>query len=278
MDVYKILVPIDFSESSKKALDLAALLAEKFKAELILLNIFELKKSYYDNEGIGNTIVLAKDIKDEKIEKLKELAILKGIAKRVTLEYVAETGSFVKKLQEIISQHSIDFIVMGTQGADDLNNYLFGSDAISVLKHVSQLLAVVPEKSSVTGLKNIAFASDFQIEELEPILFMAKIASLFNANLHIVHVGVQNIEKEENRVLNFKKLIDKNLPEISPTYHLFYKDTILDGLVDFAQKNQIDLFGINHHASKNFLEDILNPSLTKDLEMYNNSPLLIFSA
>lgn len=278
MEINKILVPIDFSEASKKALDWACSFAERFKAELLIMHVFELKKSYYEHESIGNNQVLTRDIKDEKIERLKTMIVQKGISKRVSVEYITESGNFHTRLKEAINIHDVDFVVMGTEGAEDWENYLFGSDAVKVLGYCNKLLAVIPAQNGEIKIKKMAFASDFSIEELEPILFMAQLARLFNATINIIHVGINQIEKNETQLLNFKKLIDKNIEGQHIQYHLLMKDNIVDGLKEFTINNQIDILGINHHMADGFFDEVMYPSITKDLEMYQNIPLLVFSS
>lgn len=68
--IKKIIVPTDGSEHANKALDLAADLAEKYEAEIILLHILLRDQTVFDLLG------LAKSLKAEAavIDKLEELA------------------------------------------------------------------------------------------------------------------------------------------------------------------------------------------------------------
>ena len=277
MKINKILVPVDFSESSINGLNWACHFAEKIQTELILFHAFEIKKSYYENVSFNDPTVITKDLKDEKIERLKELALHTGYKKKINFEYIAESGNFQKTLKEVVDKNNIDIVIIGSEGAENQRNYLFGSNTIEIIKKNGLPLLIVPQKIGFSKIDKIVFATSFSIENLEPILFLAKLSDQLQASLTLLHIASEDIETEENRLTNYQRLIAKNNPGKTIHFELIYHETILDGINEYVIKNQVDLLAVYHRIRHNFFDDFFNPSLSEDLALFTAAPVIVFS-
>ena len=277
MKINKILVPVDFSESSVNGLNWACHFAEKIHAELILFHAFELKKSYYENVSFNDPTVITKDLKDEKKERLKELALHTGYKKKISFEYIAESGNFQKTLKEVVDKNKIDIVIIGSEGAENQRNYLFGSNTIEIIKKNGLPLLIVPQKMGFSKIDKIVFATSFSIENLEPILFLAKLSDELQASLTLLHIASEDIETEEKRLTNYQRLIAKNNPGKTIHFELLYHETILDGINEYVLKNQVDLLAVYHRIRHNFFDDFFNPSLSEDLALFTAAPVIVFS-
>ena len=130
----RILVPIDFSEYSKDALQYAVTLAEQFGSELILVYVVE-PIVYPADLGFGQVTI--PNIEPELtargkagLEQLAKDTIPAGITHRI----VVETGRpFVEILDTAKDQH-IDLIVIATHGYSGVEHLIFGSTAEKVVK------------------------------------------------------------------------------------------------------------------------------------------------
>ncbi len=125
-----ILVPIDGSDKSFEALDIAKNMAEKFGAEVQLLSVF---KHYSFVEGSlsmmkGNTAPdnledilrgYSKDIVNEGKEILKE----KGLSQ---VRGFVRMGSAAKEILKFSKENKIDLIIIGSKGHGELTGYLLG--------------------------------------------------------------------------------------------------------------------------------------------------------
>lgn len=58
----KILVPLDFSEPSLNALETAVCMAQKLKAKLLLLNVFDTSDLFGNNNYAGPDLVKCKSL------------------------------------------------------------------------------------------------------------------------------------------------------------------------------------------------------------------------
>ena len=133
----RILVPIDFSDSSAAALDYAVTLAKKFDAKLVLLHVVE-PAVYPDNylmtpatldEANQNLISTSR----ERLTTLKEEPSLQGLS----VELLVRMGRAQSEIPDTAKATDTDLIVMGTHGHSGLKHVLLGGTAERVVRHSS---------------------------------------------------------------------------------------------------------------------------------------------
>ncbi|MEO0294654.1 MAG: universal stress protein [candidate division WOR-3 bacterium] len=124
--VNKILVPIDFSKLSFKALDYAIFLAEIFGSEIHLLHVIEILESIGLKEVEEKLIEETKEILHRESEKFKgKYRIFVNAIKRDS----AEIG-----IIEFAEEKGIDLICMATRGRKGISHFFLGSTLDKVLK------------------------------------------------------------------------------------------------------------------------------------------------
>jgi nucleotide-binding universal stress UspA family protein len=130
MEIKKILVPVDFSENSKKILDDAGDIAEKFGAALSVVFVVQ---SFDDYSGFFVPHMPVAKFEEEMVqgaEKKMEnfLTGYEGVEAKVLVGDVGE--EIVRHAGEM----AIDMIIMGTHGYKGLEKVMFGSIAEKVVK------------------------------------------------------------------------------------------------------------------------------------------------
>ena len=159
-NIKKIMVGIDFSPYSKDTLAYAAALAERFQAELIVVNVI-------NKRDIDTILKVAEGQFDRKIEKYVKKAA-EEYTKRVEedrsrqmeklideigcsdliIQKVSRVGVPFEELINAIKDNGADLMVMGQKGRSDLTGVLFGSNAEKVFRRCPiPLLSVRPEKN-----------------------------------------------------------------------------------------------------------------------------------
>ena len=134
LQLKKILVPIDFSEFTSKALEHGREFAKTFDAELLLCHVLELP--FYPvaiGMGSGPPPILFDDLLPE-IEKrlvaLEQELLESGL--RATHE-VVEGKPFVE-IVRLAREQKIDLIIMPTHGRTGLSHMIIGSTAERVVR------------------------------------------------------------------------------------------------------------------------------------------------
>lgn len=142
----QILVPVDGSQTSVKALETAIELARLNRARLRLLyvideldyvNGFETAKAYYEQ-----TLPFMHTDGQRLLAQMRSLAEIKGVmCDSVLLESGAE------RLCDVVAEHArqvhADMIVLGSHGRRGLNRILMGSDAEQIVRRAPVPVLVV---------------------------------------------------------------------------------------------------------------------------------------
>ncbi len=134
MKIKKILVPIDFSEYSLKALNYAVEFAQVFQAELFLVYVIE-PMVYPADFSMGQITIPEIDTSinsqaEEDIEKI----IKERISGKVNAKGIIKTGRPFLEIIETASEIDADLIIIATHGMTGMEHLLFGSTAEKVVR------------------------------------------------------------------------------------------------------------------------------------------------
>ncbi len=141
-DVARILVPVDFSEGSRTALEAALFIARGFGARVDLLHVWE-PPAYIPIDtalatvGTGPPRTLAAIARAEAGREMAELVA--GLQQRGELATRSriEAGNPADVIVTLVAEAPYDLIVMGTHGRRGFRRLLMGSVAEQVLRRAS---------------------------------------------------------------------------------------------------------------------------------------------
>jgi nucleotide-binding universal stress UspA family protein len=132
-EIKKILVPIDFSDYSFQALEYAKAIAEKFNAEIILLNVVEPVMFIADlTMGQINIPSIESEMLQKSEEKMKE--ITDSLKNSFKVNGIVKLGKPDREIIELANIEKVDLIVIGTHGHSRVEHLLFGSTAERVIR------------------------------------------------------------------------------------------------------------------------------------------------
>jgi nucleotide-binding universal stress UspA family protein len=142
--IHRILVPIDFSPCSTKALRYAIPLASQFRARLCLLHVAE---GYYPISPLGPVDPASADAlaRGDAAGQLAQLATCE-IARQVPVDILARNGYPPKEIVRAAREFYCDLIVISTRGYTGLKHVLAGSITESVVRNAPCPVLVVRER------------------------------------------------------------------------------------------------------------------------------------
>ena len=135
--IRSILVPVDFSENSRSALEYAAEFARRFGAELDVLHVWEVP-TFVPVESAaladaGTSILeLARKAAERQLEIFVATAAQKGIRVRDAKNV---PGHPAHAIVDAATAGGYDLLVLGTHGRTGLSRTLIGSVAERVVRH-----------------------------------------------------------------------------------------------------------------------------------------------
>lgn len=134
IDLNRILVPIDFSDHSRKALRYAIPFAEQFDASIDLIYVVE-PTVYPADFSFGQVgfPAIEDELRKRGGEELDEL-IGSEIGKRLKAKRVVRTGKAFYEILLYAKEEKMDLIIIATHGHTGIEHVLFGSTAEKVVR------------------------------------------------------------------------------------------------------------------------------------------------
>lgn len=145
----KILVPIDGSDTSKKAAEQAVSLAKTYESEITFLTVVELKHEFiYADYGIAGPDYLA--IRDNliKLDTDRSIKMLDTVVDSLDcsglkIEKTVLVGDPHPQIVKLAEEGKFDLIIMGHRGLNPLQRLFIGSVAKRVIEDAPCSILVV---------------------------------------------------------------------------------------------------------------------------------------
>ncbi len=262
----KILVPIDFSPTSKNAYEFALAFAKKTQASLKLIHV-------YNSPLDANNPAMLLSIPEQEARintSLKELA-----GHDAHVRYEARLGFAVDEIVKDSETDEVDLIIMGTMGEHMSIEKILGTISSDVSQKAHCPVMLIPPDTSFSGYNDILFASDYTATEGDVLKTILDFAETFNAALHFVHVNDKtdsiNTSPEE---LIFDKVFSLKNPS-TPMYFAEVTDSsVIYGLNKYMDNHDTDLL-VLVNEKRTFWEGIFHKSITKQMALNTKIPLLV---
>lgn len=277
-----ILVPTDFSEQALNALDLAAQIAKKSEAKIILTHVIEGARSFSSfntmGEGgspVGEDAFLIKrlvEAHEKNLSDLKESPMLEGLQ----VETRVKVGSPYESISQAVSDDEADLVVMGTKGSSGLDEVLIGSNTEKVVRYASCPVITVKNKVALTSIESIVFATDLSDNQDRLVSKVKDMQKMLNAKLHLLKVNTPS-HFYTNRQLEeeFDKFIEEHELE-NFTTNVYNEATEEDGILYFAEEVGACMIAIGTHGRTGLLH-LLSGSIAEDLVNHADIPVWTLS-
>jgi nucleotide-binding universal stress UspA family protein len=214
----QIICPVDFSESSVRALAYAAALARWYAAQLTVLHVvptFEPRQLRGDLTEPAQ--VLTPMPRERVLEEMSRSLNLAALSSDVIP--LAESGDPQATIIDQALSKKADLIVMGTHGRRGFKRLLLGSVTEAVLREAPCPVLTVPPHASATASEAVTFKRilcpvDFSPPSLQGLGFALDLARQADGRVTLLHVVEWLAEEEPRASRHF------NVPE----YRLYMAD------------------------------------------------------
>lgn len=289
-----ILVPVDFSECSNKACDIAFNLAQLHKARIVLLHS-------YINPVTFNRIQLSDMLSfdDSAIEDEDNRLLLQDEASRQmdifsnTIRERIKSGDIPAVMfsteileglpEESINQYAKDnkplLIVMGTRGADTKGREMVGSVTAEVLDTCRFPVFTVPETIEVKNIDafdNILFFSNFDQEDI------LALDALFNLlpveGLNVVLVNIPSKKQTQDTVDKSLKQLETYCRKHYPIHQFTIDSLSISSIDDDFHRISDGLSGkliAVPNKKKNILARLFNPGIAHKILFHSDTPMIV---
>lgn len=270
--IKRILIPVDFSETSKAAILQGAEIAKLLNAQIYLLHVISNREQNSSMNGQNANIHLNGQHLNAEMDKFqKEITLKYG----VSIEVFILEGNIVDKIVEFTKQKSIDQIIMGTHGASGYREMFIGSNAQRVVTLSEVPVITMLNRLNETEFKNILIPIDNGIHSREKVNIAVEIAKLYNAKIHLLGLVDSDQTIDENKMRIKLESVEKHVKHenLSYTTSIEHGHSIAKTAVNYSIANKCDLIAINTgHESK--ITGIFLGPFAQQIVNHSNIPVL----
>lgn len=267
----KVLVPLDFSDSSMNAFNYAMDFSKTMGGEIELLHVNHPSPLVVDGMVIVDRITtenqkynLQRIIEQNK----QDLHKTSRNHELVTLQFKHLDGFAGDEIIRISKEK--DLIVMGTNGSSNVKKVL-GSVSLKVSGKAHCPVIFVAEGQKFKGFDKIVYAYSPTSYDQKVIKDIVEIARKFNAEVHLVHVD-DGTPYEQYDIESF---VTHMYEDINFVCENITADSVAYGISHYANQVDADLI-ILSKKKKNLLEKLLEGSATKATLLKAKKPVMIF--
>ncbi|GGG29419.1 universal stress protein UspA [Dokdonia pacifica] len=274
----KILVPVDFSNHSEYALKVAATLAKRHDAEIILLHMLGLSQAILTkNEGqeVAEAIYYMKLAK-KRFGDIKSHAFLDEIS----VSEIVQNYKDFNEINEVANDQGVDIIIMGSHGSKGLSEVFVGSNTEKVVRTSDIPVLVIKKEITDFMLDRVVFACDFKTENVLAYRKAMRLFQLLGAAVDLVYVNLpgtafKSSTQIDQRAEEFLTIADFDAP-IRPDEVVYLNGySIEQAIFDYAYKAGADALAIPTHGRRG-LAHFFNGSIGEDIANHAELPVFTF--
>ncbi|MCO6476288.1 MAG: universal stress protein [Phaeodactylibacter sp.] len=270
----KILVPTDFSDTSRNALYYAIELVKHLEAESIdIVHVF-----LPETAGEADFIPPVAQLMESRKEMLQTF-VRDSLGEAGPCPCPVKHEILVGFPGDEITQASEDYdmVVMGTTGQSGVLEKIFGSVSSSVSQRAHCPVLLVPHNARFQPIRHIVYASNYESADQEMVDKLEKFNRPFKAHIHFVHVRRE--KKESARFAKakeeiFRELFKEGEPDFAFEVAEVENEDVAEGLSQYADDNKADLaVMVTRHRS--IWQSLLHRSQTKRMALATHIPLMV---
>jgi len=265
-----ILVATDFSPAANNAVNYAAEMASALNAKLLLFHVYQLPVTYLEVPVLIGEAEIRKEAEQHMVTLVESLKMKTG--NKSTIETEIRMGTFFHELKEACEIFSPYTVVLGSQGTTATEQFLFGTHAVYTMKHLEWPVITVPLDAKFSYVRKIGLACDFsKVVNTTPVEEIALLVKDFNAELHVLNTG-KKTDFEPDIVFE-SALLQEMIGNLNPSYHFITNDKTDEAIIEFAEKNHIDLL-IVLPKRYSLLDKLVHRSHTRQLVLHSHVPVM----
>lgn len=272
----RIIVPVDFSNVAESAFTFALEIASRYKAELLLFHNFEVPVvesqffpvNYMD---VYSSLEMAEfDFFKDKVAELRKIAEGKNLS-HVAMSHILTDGDLLYNLKDVIQKEKIDFVVMGTSGADNWFENLVGTNTGSLILDVNVPVLTVPENTKFKEIQTVGFTTRFRDKDQIALESVLKFSKTFNSKVKCLYVKTENSDVSEETIDKWRTKFTTN----NVQFYIVYDDDVEGAVNDFLVSQEIDVLAMLTYK-RSFFQKIFHSSMTKKMAQNLTIPVLAF--
>lgn len=269
-----VLVPVDFSPCSLRAVVPAIELARICDGRIVLLHVLELRSStappfYF---SIPPPLELEEDLRDISNSHLEQLAM--SIRKQGVAEVETHTvpGTPYAEIVKVIPKYDADLVVMGTHGASGFNEFFIGTNAARVVSRAACPVLTIQEQGEARPFSSIVLPFGKELPGEDALGYAILLAKSFSAAIHLLHV-------QERGALPLNGAADDLAGRLKNEGITCVRENIAGSfqarqVIGYAERQTAGLILLENHHDENSFADFFKGPFTQQIVNHSHIPVL----
>ena len=260
----KILIPVDFSEHSYKAISYAC----------------ELNKLVYHDFDLVHVLRHGQDDKDladpqvghAKRGMQKIISELVKMDTELNVNVIFREGNVYSEIRKLASEDEYDAIVMGTKGASGLNAILTGSNMYEVFENTRIPVLAIPLNAHKFRMNRVGLLCNYKDGEIDVLKQATKLLGQ-NFELVLIHINTDNSPVQELDK-KFKAFIERVIRETgiddisyiikNQAFFIQYKEDVSQSIQSVVDDEQIDILLVTK-SKKSFFRKVIEENVVRKM-------------
>lgn len=273
LNTNRILVPVDFSATSTKAINYAATMSQLNDGELFLLYV-RAKKS------VMNITYSTTDLRELAGESENYKKILEQTADEIRKKYsipvkvIIGIGSRISEIVKIAEKKQVGLIVMGTRGSESASNLFSGSNSHKVVSKSPIPVMTVRNDGEKSQFSNILLPIDLSEHTRQKVVFAIQVAKMHSAKIHLLGMIGSSDESEQNKLNSIINQVKKRIgqDDIEVTSELVKTTNFAAKTLSTARRSKADVIITMTDQSNG--QGILSRNFDRELVDESSVPVL----
>lgn len=272
----KIICPTDFSAAANNAVEYAAKFAQHHHAALEIIHVQQISamEPVLSGQNVIRNFTDTNELLDQMCRKVSS-------SFNISCSYSVEvTTRDLEKITAGKSEES-NVMVIGTNGADEVFQYFFGTNSYHVSRKSTCPVVIVPEGTAFRIPRKIVFAWDYDRSCREAVLQLNAFAGSDDTEIILLHISrkktpvsdeVFNALKNEmlssaaeHTKIRFKQIYSAHTDDFPARVDEFFKDA------------EADMLAVTHYK-RAFPTGIFHGTILRELSEVATYPLLVLHA
>lgn len=270
--IERIICPFDFTPTGRAGLEYAALVAKALGARL---TIFYIQPAIWPE-----SLQLYEDRNDNARAIKRHLQIeAKGIEDMfgTSCDYAIEPTTDSIEMSIGAMSADYDLIVMGSNGADDLYQHVFGANSHHVLGLAGCPVLIIPEGYEARIPKLIIHAIDPETSPQDQVSHLDTLAIPLNAEVRPLNVIPDKDTREAERKMQLlgELLGVREDKGFDWGFEPSYSNDVVASVDNYMKDTNADILALSYHHRLLF-EKLFQENVTKEISRVAEYPILVF--
>jgi nucleotide-binding universal stress UspA family protein len=264
----RILIPINFSKASLNLFDYGLELCHALNKSMMLLYVTDISgfndiQKFYEYDDL---------IKEEVKEKIKNKYLNRAQKKypNVPIYVAIKGGDILDKVLTATKLKKIDQVLIST-GV----NSILSENVAEVIEKAACSILLIPDDIPFHPLRHFLYVTDYKKADFLKLKRVIKLAKYYDSEITMLHIYREIEIKDIAYESQFEKLINKKFHYKKMDFAILSGEDIVSKICNYSLKVKADKIVILK-KDKTFIQNLFQPSITKELVSRIKVPIVIF--